>query len=99
MSQHLVNKGKKLAPMLSINEDILPHTMLVSKSNSVDHSADEKPEDPNKKDKYGTTKALRTAINRQYEFEEILGKGSYGCVSKAVCKTTGRIVALKVMEN
>ena len=64
MSQHVVNKGKKLAPMLNIHEDIMPHTMLVSKSNSVDHSAEEKSEDPNKKDKYGTTKALRTAINR-----------------------------------
>lgn len=30
---------------------------------------------------------------------EVLGKGSYGCVSKGKCKATGRIVALKVMEN
>ena len=28
-----------------------------------------------------------------------LGKGSYGTVSKAKCKATGRIVALKILEN
>lgn len=56
-------------------------------------------EDPSKKDKFGTTKALRAAISRQYEIIEVLGKGSYGCVSKAKCKTSGRVVALKVMEN
>ena len=30
---------------------------------------------------------------------EILGKGSYGLVSKATCKRTGKIVAIKLMDN
>lgn len=30
---------------------------------------------------------------------EVIGKGSYGCVSKAKDKDTGRLVALKVMKN
>jgi serine/threonine protein kinase len=56
-------------------------------------------DDPKQKDQFGATKALRYAINRHYEIIEVLGKGSYGCVSKARCKNTGRIVALKIMEN
>jgi serine/threonine protein kinase len=30
---------------------------------------------------------------------QVIGKGSYGCVSKAKCLETGTIVALKVMQN
>lgn len=51
------------------------------------------------KDKYGASRSLRKQIIKKYEFIEILGKGSYGCVSKAKCLKTGRIVALKIMEN
>ena len=29
----------------------------------------------------------------------IIGKGSYGCVSKAKCRITGQFVAIKIMEN
>ena len=57
------------------------------------------PEDQTAKDKYGATWLLRKQITKRYEFIEVLGKGSYGCVSKGRCKQTGRIVALKVMEN
>jgi len=28
---------------------------------------------------------------------EIIGKGSYGFVAKGKCKTTGKVVALKIM--
>ena len=42
---------------------------------------------------------MRRQILKKYEILEVLGKGSYGCVSKAMCLKTGRIVALKVMEN
>lgn len=55
--------------------------------------------DPNEKDKFGATKALRQQIQQKYQILDVLGKGSYGCVSKAKCLKTGRIVALKIMEN
>lgn len=29
----------------------------------------------------------------------MIGRGSYGCVTKAKCKTTGRIVAIKIFHN
>jgi serine/threonine protein kinase len=41
---------------------------------------------------------MRDLIVRKYELKSIIGKGSYGCVSKAKCKKTGREVALKVMQ-
>ena len=44
-------------------------------------------------------KRLKTEICKKYEVLQILGKGSYGCVSKGKCLTTGRFVALKVMKN
>ena len=51
------------------------------------------------KDEYGITKKLRTAINKKYEVVEVIGNGSYGCVSQGKCKTTGRTVALKIMKS
>ena len=51
------------------------------------------------RDKFGTTKALRDAIELKYEMVEVIGKGSYGCVSIGKCKVTGQIVALKVMVD
>jgi hypothetical protein len=60
---------------------------------------DSKEEDASVKDKFGATKALRNAIDQKYEIVEFIGKGSYGSVSKGKCKTTGKIVALKIMEN
>ena len=81
--------------MKSNTHDDIPN-LLNAMSNSIDVFEND---DPNVKDKFGCTKALRYAITRQYEIIEILGKGSYGCVSKGKCKVSGRIVALKVMEN
>ena len=43
--------------------------------------------------------SLRKTISKKYEILGYLGKGSYGCVSKARCKETGRLVALKTMKN
>ena len=60
---------------------------------------EESDDDPNEKDAYGATKALRKQISKKYKMIEVLGKGSYGCVSKARCLRTGRIVACKIMEN
>ncbi len=40
---------------------------------------------------------MRKAIEEKYEIIQVIGKGSYGCVSKAKCKKTQREVALKVI--
>lgn len=55
--------------------------------------------DPNAKDEFGITNKLSSAINRKYEVLELIGNGSYGCVSQAKCKRTGRMVALKIMKS
>jgi serine/threonine protein kinase len=44
-------------------------------------------------------RGLRNAIDKKYKVIEMIGRGSYGCVSKAKEISTGRIVALKVMKN
>ena len=50
-------------------------------------------------DEFGAKKALRTAISKRYTMMEVIGKGSYGYVSRASCKITGRDVALKILFN
>jgi mitogen-activated protein kinase 1/3 len=42
---------------------------------------------------------MRAAVNQKYKILQVIGKGSYGCVSKAKCLESGNIVALKVMQN
>lgn len=44
-------------------------------------------------------RSLRRTLKKRFKIIEVIGKGSYGCVSKAKCLQTGRIVALKVMKN
>jgi serine/threonine protein kinase len=44
-------------------------------------------------------RSLRKVIHKRYKVVEVIGKGSYGCVSKAICRETGKSVALKVMKN
>jgi len=56
-------------------------------------------EDIFSKDHFEMIKSLRKVIQKRYKVVEVIGKGSYGCVSKAVCRETGRQVALKVMKN
>ena len=51
------------------------------------------------KDEYGIMKKLKSEIEKKYEVISLIGKGSYGCVSKALCIETGRKVALKIMKN
>ena len=51
------------------------------------------------RDKFGMNQAMRDLIVKKYELKSIIGKGSYGCVSKAKCKKTSREVALKVMQQ
>ena len=57
-----------------------------------------KPIEVENRDKYGMNKSMRDVIVKKYELKSIIGKGSYGCVTKAKCKQTGREVALKVMQ-
>ena len=60
-------------------------------------------EDPNfdkfAKDEFEMIRSLRRTLKKRFKIIEVIGKGSYGCVSKAKCLQTGRIVALKVMKN
>ena len=51
------------------------------------------------KDRYGAKLQLRNMIKEKYEIISIIGKGSYGCVSKAKCKSTGKLVAIKIFNN
>ena len=66
-----------------------------SKNSRTSHSG--KPVENENRDKYGMNKLMRDCIVKKYELKSIIGKGSYGCVTKAKCKRTGREVALKVM--
>lgn len=38
-------------------------------------------------------------MQSKYELLKVIGRGSYGCVSKAKCKNTGKFVAIKVFEK
>lgn len=42
---------------------------------------------------------IREIVLKKYEVIEIIGKGSYGCVSKGRCKKTGKIIALKIIQT
>ena len=63
--------------------------------NVIDESKDE--EAP--RDKFGATPTLREQIEKKYEMIEVIGKGSYGCVTRGKCKKTGRQVAIKIMQH
>tara|TARA_B110000285_G_C15131303_1_gene623774 strand:+ start:1666 stop:1893 length:228 start_codon:yes stop_codon:yes gene_type:complete len=65
----------------------------------IDSDKDKDKKDVKEKDQFEMIKSLRKTIHRRYKIIEVIGKGSYGCVSKAKCKETGRMVALKVMKN
>jgi pheromone shutdown protein TraB len=41
------------------------------------------------RDEFLMTKVMREAINKKYKILQVIGKGSYGCVSKAQCLETG----------
>lgn len=60
---------------------------------------DVKIEPIDEKDKFGAKMQLRSIIKEKYEMVSIIGKGSYGCVSKAKCKSTGKYVAIKIFNN
>lgn len=68
-----------------------------SKNSRTSHSG--KPVESENRDKYGMNKLMRDCIVKKYELKSIIGKGSYGCVTKAKCRRTGREVALKVMQQ
>lgn len=72
-------------------------TENTEEDDDLDSQKDKK--DLKDKDQFEMIKSLRKTIHRKYKIIEVIGKGSYGCVSKAKCKETGRMVALKVMKN
>ena len=72
-------------------------TENTEEDDDVESEKDKK--DVKDKDQFEMIKSLRKTILRRYKIIEVIGKGSYGCVSKAKCKETGRLVALKVMKN
>lgn len=72
-------------------------TENTEEDDDLDSEKDKK--DLKDKDQFEMIKSLRKTIHRKYKIIEVIGKGSYGCVSKAKCKETGRMVALKVMKN
>lgn len=51
------------------------------------------------KDVFGAKNALRQQILTKYELINVIGKGAYGCVSKAKCINTGKFVAIKIFEK
>ena len=42
--------------------------------------------------------AMADVVRKKYKILSVIGKGSYGCVSKGICRKTGKEVALKVMQ-
>ena len=38
-------------------------------------------------------------MGKKYQFLKVIGKGSYGTVSKARCLKSGNIVAIKVFQD
>lgn len=54
--------------------------------------------DPKKRDKFGMNEVMAEAVRKKYKVLSVIGKGSYGCVSKGICRKTGKEVALKVMQ-
>jgi len=77
--------------------DELVRSESEAKSKRSRKAAPEVQEKPEARDKYGMSDVMRELVNRKYEILNVVGKGSYGCVTKARCKRTGREVALKVM--
>ena len=65
----------------------------------MNHSNARKNASSGVKDKFGAKSSLRHEIKKKYELIAVIGKGEYGCVSKAKCLTTGELVALKIVEN
>lgn len=59
--------------------------------------SDEKKRSRNKNDDYCVSKLLKEIIKSKYEIIELLGKGSFGCVFKGICRNTKRNVALKII--
>lgn len=57
------------------------------------------PTDEDARDEFGISNRLNIAIKKKYTVSEVIGNGSYGTVSKATCKNTGKPVALKIMKN
>ena len=96
LSEKLNTKKEEKVSMRKETLDELASSRSGASKNSRT-SRSGKPIDLENRDKYGMNKQMRDVIVKKYELKSIIGKGSYGCVTKAKCKRTGREVALKVM--
>jgi hypothetical protein len=69
---------KKVEVELRRNTDLESGNSTVKIKNQI---KTKKPKDDSAKDEFGITHKLSAAINQKYEVLELIGNGSYGCVS------------------
>lgn len=81
MSTNATSKQREAEPTqqnLKENSASMPVSPKLSRKEKLLKDLDK---DNNAKDEYGITRKLRVAINKKYEVIEVIGNGSYGCVS------------------
>ena len=59
----------------------MPQSLNVSPKANKKKSSKQPSVNDNTKDEYGISGKLRRAINKKYDVIELVGNGSYGCVS------------------
>jgi hypothetical protein len=97
MTQNNSMDSSKQPSMLSTPSRFLPQVDKTYEINIKNEKSLEN--EPPESDIFQMKKSLKKTIQKRFEIIGYLGKGSYGCVSKAKCRETGRLVALKTMKN